>query len=741
MRAESGRLRRDSLAVTRTLTINCERMVERTTESQSVGFRLNDILFVLFRHKWKILALSCLGFLIAAAIFFLDKPKYSSTAKLLVRYVTDRRIPTLPENDKQIIPLGIGESVIRSEMEILSSWDVALQVVDSIGAERILAQMGGGSDRNAAAGIVISGLSVDAPRESNILGVSCAHSDPEMAQLILSKLVEFYLKRHAEMHRDPGVFDFLTQQTDQLRAQLKQTEDDLKKLKNESDVISVDETRKDIILQLSNIRVAILDAEADLEVRTNLLKEIEKRSNGETNAAPNEAQLDDPDSPSDDAARYRTLCDLIASYREKERALLLRQTEQNPMLMEVRKQLADSLKERRELEVANPELALRPPGPERDPAVERGQIMTIEAKIKALTSRLEKVRRDAAKFDSAENAITQVQRKKDLEEANYRYYFASLERARIDNVQDSGKMSNIGVAQSPSPPRRDRSSLRKPITMASAGGVLAGIGLALLLELLVNPTIKRAAEIEARAPFPLLLSIPYFGRRTRVGRAAEIEAAPPIDRGMAFPEMQAYFEALRDRIVLSFNTHLNRSKLLGVTGCSRGGGTTTVARGLSRALSQDAANGVLLIDISGEQITTHAFRPGLPLPHPSAESENTNGALVPQSLNLLSNGSRAAELVPSVSLAQKLAGLVPELRSSNFDYIVFDMPCVTDNTSVLRLAGFMDKMLLVIEAEKVHRDTLRRVTGMLFEAKASNVLGIFNKVRSYVPRWFNGGVS
>src|SRR5262249_31991186 len=125
----------------------------------------------------------------------------------------------------------------------------------------------------------------------------------------------------------------------------------------------------------------------------------------------------------------------------------------------------------------------------------------------------------------------------------------------------------------------------------------------------------------------------------------------------------------------------------------------------------------------------------------SAESENTHTALVPQSLHLLSNGNRPTEVVPSVSLAHKLAGLVPELRSSNFDYIVFDMPSITENTSVLRLAGFMDKMLLVIEAEKVHRDTLRRVTGSLYEAKASNVLGIFNKVRSYVPRWFNGGVS
>src|SRR5262249_17529220 len=159
-------------------------------------------------------------------------------------------------------PLGIGESVIRSEMEILTSWDLALQVVDMIGAERIMAKMGGGSDRNAAAGIVIGGLSVDAPRESNVLGVSCTHADPEVAQLILRHLVDFYIKKHGEMHREPGVFEFLTEQTDTLKARLMETEDALKKLKNQSDVISLDETRKDIILQLSNIRLAILDAEA-----------------------------------------------------------------------------------------------------------------------------------------------------------------------------------------------------------------------------------------------------------------------------------------------------------------------------------------------------------------------------------------------------------------------------------------------------------------------------------------------
>src|SRR5262249_4671650 len=158
---------------------------------------------------------------------------------------------------------NMGGLVIVAEMEILTSWDLALQVVDAIGPERILAKVGGGNNRNEAAAVVMNGVTVDTPRKGNVISVSCSHADPEMAQLILSKLMDFYAKRHGEMHRESGVFDFLTQQTDQLRSQLVQTEEELTKLKGQSDMISVEDSRKEIMTQLSTIRAALLEAEAD----------------------------------------------------------------------------------------------------------------------------------------------------------------------------------------------------------------------------------------------------------------------------------------------------------------------------------------------------------------------------------------------------------------------------------------------------------------------------------------------
>ena len=53
------------------------------------GFGPQDILFVLFKHKWMILLLTCVGLAAAAAVYMQQRPIYQSTAKLLVRYVME----------------------------------------------------------------------------------------------------------------------------------------------------------------------------------------------------------------------------------------------------------------------------------------------------------------------------------------------------------------------------------------------------------------------------------------------------------------------------------------------------------------------------------------------------------------------------------------------------------------------------------------------------------------------------
>ena len=50
------------------------------------------------------------------------------------------------------------------------------------------------------------------------------------------------------------------------------------------------------------------------------------------------------------------------------------------------------------------------------------------------------------------------------------------------------------------------------------------------------------------------------------------------------------------------------------------------------------------------------------------------------------------------------------------------------------MAAFMDKLLLVVEAEKDNRDLIRRGYGKLVAGR-DNVAVMVNKARSYVPKW------
>src|SRR4051794_25459790 len=172
----------------------------------SIG--LPDIYYVLFRHKWKILGLSITGISAATVLYFAKPALYRSEAKLFVRYVQDSRMPTaMGENPSIKSPDSRGDNVINSEAEVLTSLDLALQVVDAVGADKILAKLGGGNDRYAAAGVIRQNVGVEVPKKSDILKVVFQHPDREVVQQVLSRLLSFYQKKHVEIHRTPGAID------------------------------------------------------------------------------------------------------------------------------------------------------------------------------------------------------------------------------------------------------------------------------------------------------------------------------------------------------------------------------------------------------------------------------------------------------------------------------------------------------------------------------------------------------
>src|SRR5436190_21122867 len=98
---------------------------------QPAGFKADDILYILFRHKWKIIFFSAAGIITAGLIWLLTPPLYQSEAKFFIRYVQDTKSLGPPGSDlgRSQSPDSRGDNVINSEAEILTSLDLASDVV------------------------------------------------------------------------------------------------------------------------------------------------------------------------------------------------------------------------------------------------------------------------------------------------------------------------------------------------------------------------------------------------------------------------------------------------------------------------------------------------------------------------------------------------------------------------------------------------------------------------------------
>src|ERR1700752_385343 len=200
-------------------------MSEFEQEANHSGLNLNDVLFMLFRHKWKILLCTAAGIVAAATVYLVLPPLYESDAKLFVRYVVDKSAVDGLESQVKVPGSLQTDTLLNSEAEILTSSDLALEVAEAVGVERLMGGSEGKATKADAARSIVQGLRANALSGTNIISVSYKNDDPKLPMPVLQELVKRYFDKHLEIHRSIGAFDFVTQETAQLRTELSRTEE------------------------------------------------------------------------------------------------------------------------------------------------------------------------------------------------------------------------------------------------------------------------------------------------------------------------------------------------------------------------------------------------------------------------------------------------------------------------------------------------------------------------------------
>jgi Mrp family chromosome partitioning ATPase/uncharacterized protein involved in exopolysaccharide biosynthesis len=744
-----------------------------------------------------ILILSVLGVVGYFVAPFVIPVPYQSEAKLMIRYVA---APKTPDQTTQsgVNPDPRGEGVMPAEVDILTSRDTAEQVVNIFGAEKILAKLGGGNDKAKAIAIVHAGIVADAGRRGNVMRVLFEHPDPEVVQPVLRQIVESYLKRHAAIRTGGALDQFLTQETDQLRSQFLQTDEELRKIKAKAGVMSLDEAKKAYSEQIANFRQQIYAAEAELAERQAAVTEMSRMLNiplgtnislassitaSNTASSSNQVATTAPpqatEVPPTKVADYRRIAALVDTYLKREQELLLQFSEESSRVKTIREQLAEAQKQKLQLETDHPgllsvQVATSKTSESGDPQAkarealmqESARVLAAISKIKILTEQLDKVRKEASGVLDAEGTIAELQMRRDQQESKYKAFYASLEQARISERFDNGKVSNISPIQDPTPPFRDQSKLKKVRLGLLVGGFAFALGLAFILEMYLDPRIKRPEDIQVKVGLPLFMSIPVLeingkskalkgshvpllaaGDKKTNGdngpdgsTAGTTMAVAPASLDLpawsAEHKIRPYSEALRDRLINYFdaNNMTHKPKLVAVTSCGEGAGVSSVAAGLAASLSETGDGNVLLVDMNeANGSAKQFFRGDLAYGIDEAlEMDKRDDAMVQEKLYVVSETTSGRDQLPSM-LPKRFKNLVPKLKASDYDYIIFDMPPVTQVSLTPRLARFMDMTLIVAEAEKTSKDVVKQAGALLGESKC-HVGVVLNKSKSYIPK-------
>ena len=752
-------------------------MQKSETKNPKPAFGIQDILVVLFKHKWKILICSFLGLAAAASVYFTRKPLYESNGKILINYVLKRG--GADAREKEVETGGrSGGDVINTELEILRSGDLAAEVAEKVGIDRILDAGPEPATLADAAEVVRGGLEV-APvsKGSNVVLLTYRNPDAKLTRDILREVMNLYPNKHLEIHRSVGEFDAMAKRTKEVRERLRSTEEELNKLKAESGIVSVGGESLSFAEQRDKTKQDLVNAEAQRDGQIARVEALRRRIGDVGPPRAIEVEATEPSRPAAptpaEIEEYRELAKQLDRYQQTDFELRAKYAAGSSMIVRNQREIDRIKTQRNALLAKKPGLAMEATAEEGGEAVldprvelarEEDSLREVEARIKRYQLNLTELEKRFELLSTLGPRMTDLERRKEMEDAEYRLLESNLKKAEVDHNLDPTNLSNLKVIEHPSIPEKTFGELTKKIILGLAGaGVAIGLGIAFLLELVVDRRIKSAGEIESRLQVPLLLSIPYIQPKNQgsllisTGSPDEV-AEPPASNLPAIREggtlgkymgksehfIQPYSEAIRDRIVFNFqlNNMTHKPKMMAVTGLSAGSGTSTIAAGLAKAFSEVNGAKVLLVDLNSDHVDDNpmfADKPMHSLAGALQTARNTRFKEGSQNLYLASAATRKSETPGSTFGPMHLYEMLPHFRASDFDYVIFDMPPMDQTSPTLAMAGLMDKVLLVADGEDTSRESLKWGYSELLKGRA-DVSCVFNKAKTHAPRWISGGM-
>jgi uncharacterized protein involved in exopolysaccharide biosynthesis len=478
----------------------------------TLGFSLRDALAIVFRHK-RVILLSFWGMLLGAIVAaVLQPPEYRASTEFLIE--RERLDPVISPgvSNPPAFRGEVSEEELNSEIELLQSADVLRQVAIACQLDQrksFLSSFLGAEDEPTRIAKAVERLQktlkIEVVRKSNVISVSYAADNPDLAVRVLSVLGDAYLKKNVEVHRPPGQFEFFDQETEAYKSNLSDAETKLKSFSSEDDGVAPQMARDITLQQLNQFRATLQQTRTEIASTAERIRILEKQSGTTPQRLITQARQ------TDDAQVLEGLKNTLNSLELKRTELLTKYQPGYALVQEVDKQIADT-----RASIAGEESRpIREETTDRNPTYgwideeltkARADDSGLEARATALEAIVSKYTAKAQELDEKGIAQQDLLRTMKTAEENYLMYQRKREEARMTNALDQTRILNVAIAEQPTAPTLRSNS---PWTLLIVGGFLAvivSLGTAFTLDYL-DSSFRTPAEVLSELNIPVLGAI------------------------------------------------------------------------------------------------------------------------------------------------------------------------------------------------------------------------------------------
>ena len=672
----------------------------------------------LLKRKWIIL-LVFVSAVAVTAVFTMRQPKIYAASTSLV--IESSAPAVLGEQVRDAVDLGTGsywysKEFYETQYKIIKSRQIAERVVETLGLNHDLKFLGidklppelqaKALEKADAARKMQGMIQVHPVKDSRIVNITIEDTDPERAAILANTVANSYkdnnLNRRTEASKDSA--DWLQDQLADLRGKLAGSELALFNFKRENDLVYTTLDNKQTIT--NSKLVAINDTLT--KVRT-------KKAEIDAKVKSIKSARDSKDIDKVMALGVIASNTFVNKLKEQQAGVQNEMAELNERYGAEHPKMKATLEK---LETSKQNLQKEIDAILGANVAEYDELVTTEKNLEVM---LEGIKKEAFETNKKEIDYKRLARE---EENNQRLFDLVLKRMKEMDLSAMLKANNVRVLDEAQVVRFPvKPNVRRNLGLAAVLGLLAGVGLAFLLEF-QDRTVKGHQDIEA-------LGLNFLGLLPSIPGG---DPAHPAKRDLYIQDQpkSTVAECCRTiRTNLLFMSPDNPAKRLVVTSAGPQEGKTTTLINLGIVLAQGGQR-VLLVDSDMRRPRLHKSF-GVPnaiglsslIVGEGTVEDAVKSTTVP-GLFVLPSGPvppNPAELLHTDRF-KKIADQLAE----KYDRVVFDSPPVGAVTDPLVLANQMEGTILVAKMLQTNRDMAERASKSLRDANAKILGAILNDV-------------